>query len=118
MNEINNILKKQGYPTVFSAADMGEKTLFELPLKKAAGKVLGNAVEAAAIYAGVQILGRIIPGINPAFRDAVAKSASIGYFVGSTAADLGVKGSILGIGAPTLIGIGVAIVIFVATYKE
>jgi len=79
------------------------------------GELLGNAAWAAGVYAGIKFVGAIIPGINPALTQAVATSASIGTFVGTTLADLGVHAGLIG---ATGIGIAVAIVIFFFTYKE
>ncbi len=79
------------------------------------GNVLANAAWAAGIYVGIKFVGGIIPGINPALTQAVATSSAIGVFVGTTAADLGLKAGLIG---STGLGIAVAIVIFVFTYKE
>ena len=112
-------------PGAGPAAEVAKKASFfnkpflgkELSIKS----VLGNFVIAAAIWQGTNLVKDHIPGVSPALAQALGHSISVGVFAGRTATQiLGAKGGLLGIGAgaPTIIGLGVALVYFVFSYKE
>jgi len=93
-----------------------EKAGLSLLSKIWAKSFVRAAVWAAVVYFGIQALKGF--GLDPSLADAGSYGAVAGIIGGQVASELGLTGSVLGIGAPTLVGIGIGIVVALLTYKK
>lgn len=87
------------------------------------GKIIKNAGVAFTIWGGVKTLGPLLTSDQQAV-DSAALALSVSYFATKTAKDvgllqkLGLGGKFLGISGSLWIGAGIAIAIFVLSYKK
>jgi hypothetical protein len=94
--------------------------IFGVSVKKAIGHILQTAAIAAAIYVGSKFFLNKIVGLSPAFAEAAATGLTAGYVFHEIGLPILNKLVGLSLSGPAgwLVSLGVAVLVFVFTYKE